>query len=243
MESKVNEIADRPIKVGVLIEPGVLLMDVVGVQSVLGFSSGVELYHVGKTKELIRAWGDLPLAATTTYAECPLLDVLVAGAMAPQVYSDPQTIAFVQEQAKHDPYFIGICAGALLFGAAGLLQGRRATTNFQCIDRLAEFGCDVVEGGSVVEDGKLFTAGPATGGFEAALLVLSHLRGEHAAKLQELNVEYHPKAVFGVGTAELAGPELAEEVKAFGKGFFSLCVDEAVSKYQPRPDSGRSAAM
>ena len=237
-----NEIVDRPIKVGVLVEPGVLLMDVVGVQSVFGFSPGVELYHVGKTKETVRAWGDLPVAATTTYEECPPLDVLVAGAMAPQVYSDPDTIAFVQEQEIHDPYFIGICAGALLYGAAGLLQGRRATTNLQCIDRLAEFGCDVVEGGSVVEDGKLFTAGPATGGFEAALLVLSRLRGEHAAKLQELNVEYHPTAVFGVGTTELAGPELTKEVKAFGKGFFSLCVDEAASKYRPRQIPVRSAS-
>lgn len=235
-----NEIMDRPIKVGVLIEPGVLLMDVVGVQSVFGFSPGIELYHVGKTRETVLAWGALPLAATTTYKECPLLDVLVAGAMAPHVYSDPDTIAFIQEQEMHDPYFIGICAGALLYGAAGLLQGRRATTNLQCIHRLAEFGCDVVEGGSVVEDGKLFTAGPATGGFEAALLVLSRIRGEHAAKLQELNVEYHPTPVFGVGTTELAGPELTKEVKAFGAGFFSLCADEAASKYRPRQTHVRS---
>ena len=237
-----NEMVDRPIRVGVLIEPGVLLMDVVGVQSIFGFSPGVELYHVGKTKETVRAWGDLPLSATTTYEECPPLDVLVAGAMAPQVYSDPDTIAFVQEQERHDPYFIGICAGALLYGAAGLLQGRRATTNLQCIDRLAEFGCDVVEGGSVVEDGKLFTAGPATGGFEAALLVLSRLCGEHAAKLQELNVEYHPTPIFGVGTTELAGPELTKEVKAFGMGFFSSCADEATSKYRPRQIPVRSAS-
>lgn len=227
-----NDITDRPLKVAVLIEPRVLLMDVVGVQSVFGFSPGVELYHVGKTKELIRAWGNLPIAPTTTYDECPPVDVIVAGAMAPQVFSDPETIAFIQKQATHDPYFIGICAGVLLYGAAGLLRGKRATTNLQCIDRLAEFDCEVVEGGSVVEDGKMFTAGPATGGFEAGLLVLSRLRGEHAAKMQELNVEYHPKPVFGVGTAELAGPALTEEVKAFGKAFFSLCADEAVSKYR-----------
>ena len=237
-----SEIVYSPIKVGVLIEPGVLLMDVVGVQSVFGFSANVELYHIGKTKETVRAWGNLPLAATTTYDECPPLDVLVAGAMAPQVYSDPDTIAFIQKQETHDPYFIGICAGAMLFGAAGLLEGKRATTNLQCIDRLAEFGCEVVEGGSVVEDGKMITAGPATGGFEAAIVVLSRLSGDHAAKLQELNVEYHPTPVYGVGNTALAGPELTKEVKAFGKPYFSACADEAVSKYRPRHVPGRAAS-
>lgn len=238
-----SQIADRPIKVGVFIEPQVLLMDVVGVQSVFGFSPSVELYHIGKTKELVRAWGDLPVAATTTYEECPPMDVLVAGAMAPQVYSDQKTIDFIQKQATHDPYFVGICAGVLLYGAAGLLKGKRATTNLQCIDRLAEFDCEVVEGGSVVEDGKLFTAGPATGGFEAGLLLLSRLRGEHAARLMELNVEYHPTPIFGVGTAELAGPKLTNEVKALGKSFFSLCADKAASQYRLQQGSARPVSV
>ena len=220
------------LKVGILIEPGVLMMDVVGAQAVFGMSPGVELYHVGKTEEPIHAWGGLTVVATTTYQQCPPLDVIIMGAMAPQVFSDPETNAFLREQAEYDPYLIGICAGALMLGAAGLLKGRRATTNFQCIDRLNEFDCDVVEGGSVVEDGKLITAGPATGGFEAAIVALSRLKGEHAAKLQELNVEYHPTPVFGVGTPELAGPELAEEVKAFGKEVFTACANGAAASYR-----------
>lgn len=232
----------RPLKVGILIEPSVVLMDIVGVQSVFGMNPDVELYHIGKNLEVTHAFGGIKVGPTHTYADCPALDVLAVGAMSPNVYSDPETIAFVQSQAKHDPYLIGICAGVLLFGAAGLLRGKRATTNLQCIDRLAELGCEVIEGGSVVEDGKLFTAGPATGGFEAALVALSRLRGEHAAKLQELNVEYHPKPVFGVGTVELAGPELTNEVKAFGKAVFTASADEAALAYRRLPANSQTKA-
>lgn len=232
--------ANRPLKVGILIEPSVLLMDVVGVQSVFGMNPDVELYHIGKTLDVTHAFGGLTIAASTTYADCPVLDVLAVGAMAPNVFSDPETIAFVQAQAKHDPYLIGICAGVLLFGAAGLLKGKRATTNLQCIDRFAELGCEVIEGGSVVEDGKLFTAGPATGGFEAAIVALARLRGVHAAKLQELNVEYHPKPVFGVGTVELAGPELTREVKEFGRAVFTASADEAALAFRRLPSDPRT---
>lgn len=231
----------RPLKVGILIEPFVQMMDIVGVQSVFGLSPNVELYHVGKTKTEILAWGGLRVAASTTYEECPALDVLAVGAMAPDVYSDPDTISFIRSQARHDPYLIGICAGVLLFGAAGLLRNRRATTNLQCIHRLSEFSCDVVEGGSVVEDGKLFTAGPATGGFEASIVALSKIRGVHAAKLQELNIEYHPHPVFGVGSAQLAGPELTEEVKSLGKAVFTASADEAVSAFRTFQNSAGNA--
>ena len=48
-------IGSGKLKVGILIEPGVLMMDVVGAQAVFGMSPGIELYHVGKTEEPIHA--------------------------------------------------------------------------------------------------------------------------------------------------------------------------------------------
>ncbi|CAB3665373.1 DJ-1/PfpI family protein [Achromobacter kerstersii] len=226
--------SNRVINVGIHVEPGVVLMDIVGVQSIFGFCENVNLIHVGKSREVVTAWGGMPVAATTSYADCPPLDVLAAGAMGLEVYSNPETLQFVRQQASNDPYLIGICAGVLLFGAAGLLVGKRATTNLQCIDRLSEFGCDAVRGGTVVEDGRLLTAGPATGGFEASLTLLSRLRGVHLAKLMELNVEYHPKPVFGVGSATLAGEDLTEEVMNLGRPYFAKCQELALASYKER---------
>ncbi|QUW68360.1 DJ-1/PfpI family protein [Pseudomonas synxantha] len=81
----------------------------------------------------------------------------------PDIYNDIDVISFISRQAQYDPYWIGICGGVLLLGAAGLLEGKRATTNFHLLDYLCQFGAIAISGGEVQVDGKLFTAGPATG--------------------------------------------------------------------------------
>lgn len=204
---------DVKLKVGILISPNVALMDLFGAHAVFGMAGNIELHIVWKTTALLHGSPLFPIAATTTCDDCPALDVLIVGAVPAEVYADADVIQFITHQASHDPYLIGICGGVLLFGAAGLLQGRKATTNLHLLDVLPEFGAITVAGGAVVQDDKLFTAGPATGGFEAALMVLALLRGEQTAKLLELTIEYHPHPPFNVGTPELAGPILTEQTK------------------------------
>ncbi|WP_038739538.1 DJ-1/PfpI family protein [Burkholderia pseudomallei] len=224
--------ARRPLKTGFLLAPGVAVMDLFGAHAVFGFAPQSELHLLWKTREPISALPPFPIAATTTFADCPdELDAFVVGAVPADVIADDEVIAFVRRQASRARYVIGICGGVLLLGAAGLLNGRRATTNFHVLDALAEFGARPVGGGEVVIDGNLYTAGPATGGFEAALLVLAELRGAEAAKHVELTIEYHPRAPFGVGTPALAGPALTKEVLAAHAWFFDPCKDAARAAY------------
>lgn len=175
-----------------------------------------------------------PIAATTIFDECPPLDVLITGAVPPDVIADHEVIQFITSQAENDPYLIGICGGVILYGAAGLLRGRKATTNFHLLDILPDLGAVTVEGGNVVKDNKLFTAGPATGGFEAALLVLKELRGEHAARLMELTLEYHPQPPFGIGTPALAGQELTSQAKEIYRDLFSACGKAAIKHFSQK---------
>lgn len=224
--------ADNCLKIGFIISPDVALMDLFGAHAVFGMSGNVEIHIIWKTKEVLQGAPLFPIAATTSFDECPPLDVLVAGAVPPEVISDKEVIGFIQKQAKHNPYLIGVCGGVLLFGAAGLLKGRNATTNFHLLDALPSLGATVVEGGHVVRDDRLFTAGPATGGFEAALLVLAQLRGKETAELLELTIEYHPQPPFGVGTPELAGLEMTTRAKALYKEHFEACSKAAISHYE-----------
>ncbi|MBU9829445.1 MULTISPECIES: DJ-1/PfpI family protein [Rahnella] len=223
-----------PLQVGILVCPGVAIMDLLGAHAVFGMTPEVELHILWKNKDLIEASPRLPLAATTTFDECPPLDVLVMGAVPADMNRNPDILAFIARQSQHDPYLMAICGGALLLGAVGLLKGRKATTNFHLLESLPLFGAEAVPGGAVVQDGKLLTAGPATGGFEAALRVLAALRGEHQAKLVELTIEYHPQPVFGVGTPERAGEELTRQSKALYKDHFGACRDAALSYYRAR---------
>ena len=218
-----------PLNVGVLISPNVALMDVLGAHAVFGMAENVELHILWKTKELLQGSPLFPIAAATTFDESPPLDVLIVGAVPPEVIADTEVIRFIIKQAGNDPYLIGICGGVLLYGAAGLLKGRKATTNFHLLDTLPALGATAVEGGHVVTDNKLYTAGPAAGGFEAALLVLAKIRGEAAARLMELTIEYHPHPPFGTGTPELAGPALTVQAKGIYRDYFTACSNAAVN--------------
>ena len=71
---------------------------------------------------------------------------------------------------------IGTCYGSLMLGTAGLLKGRRATSNSNVVPMLPDVGAVAVGGSDVVIDDTIYTSGPATGSFDASLLVLKALR-------------------------------------------------------------------
>ncbi len=83
--------------------------------------------------------------ATLVCPDVYLIDVV--GAVGPKVIGDPEVIAFIKEKATHASAIIGICGGVLLLGAAGLLEGRRATTNFHIGKSLKDVGAISVLGG------------------------------------------------------------------------------------------------
>ncbi|GGK27667.1 dihydroxy-acid dehydratase [Streptomyces camponoticapitis] len=202
----------KPLTVGIVVSPGYLVCDIVGPQTVLGIQPDSEIHLLWKNRETVNGYPTFPTVPTTSFADCPAeLDVLAVGGMIPDVQGDPEVIAFFKDAASRAKHIIAVCDGALLAGTAGLLKGRRATTNFHILDLLPEVGATPVGGGEVVRHGNLWTAGPATGSYEAALLVLAELRGEEAARRAELDIEYAPHPPFGTGSPALAGPEMTKD--------------------------------
>lgn len=115
-------------KVAILIAPGFIPMDMVGVQTVLGLMPGAEIHLVWKTRDLVEGFPNWWTRPTTTFADCPRdLDVLAAPMLPPEIQSDPEVIAFVADRAKTARYVIGVCNGVVLLGAAGVLRGKRVT--------------------------------------------------------------------------------------------------------------------
>lgn len=223
---------DQTLKVATLVCPGVFLPDVVDAHAAFSMSPNVETHLVWKTLEPFNGMPNWPMAATTTFDECPDVDVLIVGAISPEVIADPEVIAFFKQKAKHATVTIGICFGVLMLGAAGLLEGRRATTNFQLGESLKDFGAIPVSGGRVVVDGNLYTAGPAHGCFEAALIALAALRGEDIAKMIELTLEYNPHPPFKVGSPELAGPDLMKKSLDSFQEITNIYLETARTAYQ-----------
>lgn len=207
----------RPFRVGIVIGPGFIPMDMVGVQAVFGLMPGAQIHLLWKTLDLVEGFPSWWTRPTTTFAACPPeLDVVAVGMLPPEIESDPEVIAFMAEHGRRARYVIGVCNGVLLLGAAGLLRGRRVTSSHNALPILAELGvAQVVPGGSgVVVDGNCYTAGPGVGSFEAALQVAESAFGRPAAELAELLIEYDPHPPFGVGAVEKARPEHVAQFEA-----------------------------
>ncbi|MFB9903523.1 DJ-1/PfpI family protein [Allokutzneria oryzae] len=208
----------RPLEIAILVCPGFMQIDVVGFHAVISMLPGANVHLVWKNRDEIAGLPHFPTRATTTFDDCPAdLDVLFAGAVPAQVFEDAETLAFLADRGARARWVAGVCAGSLLLGAAGLMRGYRATTNFQCHDQLALVGA-VPAHGNVVEDRNRITAGPATGSHEVGFRLLQALHGDDLAKMAELGTEYAPKPLFGVGTPELAGPELTRRTLDFSAG-------------------------
>lgn len=198
----------KPLRVGIFVCPGFMPMDINGAQSVFTIASA-EIYFIWKKKELVEGYIGWPTMPTMTFEECPDdLDVLVVGMVPPEIVEDEQTLAFFAKMGNKTRYVIGTCYGSLVLGAAGLLKGKRATSNSNVVPMLPDMGAIAVEGSDVVIDGNIYTSGPATGSFDASLLVLEQLLGTPFAQLVELAIEYDPRPPFGTGSPTLAGPEM-----------------------------------
>ena len=126
-----------PFHVGIVIGPGFVPMDMVGIQTVYGLMPGARIHLLWKDHELVEGHPSWWTQPTTTFAECPDLDVIAVPMMAPEAQTDPELVAFVAEKARKAKYVIGICNGVVTLGAAGLLKGRRATVSLNSLESRA----------------------------------------------------------------------------------------------------------
>jgi cyclohexyl-isocyanide hydratase len=204
-----------PLQIGMLLYPGLTLLDLIGPQTTLGLHGQTHL--ISKSLEPIASDSGIAIVPTTTYDECPReLDVLfVPGGMGTaDVMEDVDTLRFLEARARTAGYVTSVCSGSLILAAAGLLQGYRATTHWSSLDVLAAFGVEV-DPRHVVVDRNRITAGGVTAGIDFGLALVAELRGEQAARLTQLTMEYDPKPPFDAGSPEAAGPEITALARAF----------------------------
>ena len=105
-----------------------------------------------------------------------------------------------------------VCTGSLVLGAAGLLRGKHATTNWAWRDLLAPFGA-IADSARVVRDGNVITGGGVTAGIDFALTVAAALAGPETAKSIQLQIEYAPAPPFDAGSPETAPSEVVAELR------------------------------
>lgn len=205
---------DRHLQIGALVFPAMDQMDFTGPFEVLSRTPNSTFHVFGKTTAPVRDARGLVLTPEKSFADLPGLDVLVVpgGSGVNALMEDEETLALLRRQSSGALCTFSICTGALLLGAAGLLEGRRATTHWASHDLLPKFGAQAIDTRIVVES-NLVTAAGVTSGIDAALRVVAILRGDEAAQAIQLYLEYSPEPPFSSGSPKSAPPTVADRVR------------------------------
>jgi cyclohexyl-isocyanide hydratase len=201
--------------IGLLVFPGMTILDLIGPQQFFAVAPGRTTHLLWKTKEPVVSDSGVPLLPTATFAEAPEdLEVLfVPGGFqgTAALLADPEVLDFVASRGARAKYVTSVCTGALILGAAGLLQGYQATTHWAYHDLLPLVGAEPVKA-RVVEDGNRITGGGVTSGIDFGLTLLARLAGDDYAQGWQLGTEYDPDPPFQSGTPEQAGEFIRGEV-------------------------------
>ena len=204
-----------PFEIGFLLFPDITQLDLTGPYEVFIKFPDARVHLVWKSRAPVAAGGGMEMIPSTTLAECPPLDLICipGGAGMNALLNDEEVLDFIRRQAKHARYVTSVCTGALVLGAAGLLQGKRAATHWMSREMLKAFGATPVDE-RVVVDGNTITGGGVTAGIDFALKVAAVAFGVELAQVIQLGMEYDPHPPFDAGSPERAGPALVEKARA-----------------------------
>jgi len=212
--------AATPRQIGMLLFPGLTQIDLTEPCEVFSRMPDTTVHVVAKRLEPVRSERGLMLVPTVTCADCPPLDVLVVpgGPGQHQAMHDEVLLEFLRRQAAQAEYVTAVCTGALLLGAAGLLDGYRATTHRLSMPLLEIYGAIPVERRVVIDRNRV-TASGCTAGLDFALTLAAMLAGDAVAQQIQLQLEYCPVPPFTSGSPATAPEQIVATVRRAAEPF------------------------
>jgi transcriptional regulator GlxA family with amidase domain len=183
--------------------PNLAALDLIGplqvLQTFARLVPGYRVVVVGERAEEMGTDVGVGMVPDKTFAEVPHPDIVVVpGGRVPTIraMSDPVMRAYVRAAASTAEVVASVCTGSLILGALGLLEGRRATTNWFFTRLLEKF--DVLyEEERWVEDDRFVTSAGVSAGIDMALHLVSRLTDEATARRVQLALDYDPAPPFG----------------------------------------------
>ncbi|GLQ64255.1 DJ-1/PfpI family protein [Gluconobacter cerinus] len=206
--------AGPPLKVAMLVYPQMVLLDLVGPQTILKII-GCDIHLVWVDRNPVETDVGLQITPTDTTETCPQdLDVLFVpgGLMGSIACMNNQIIVdFLVNRAATSKYVTSVCTGSLVLAAAGLLRGYRATSHWGVVDILSVMGA-IPSHERVVRDRNRITGAGVTAGLDFGLTLAAELRGKAAAEHAQLIIQYAPQPPFHHGDpSEISDAQMEAE--------------------------------
>jgi transcriptional regulator GlxA family with amidase domain len=184
--------------VGVLLFEGFELLDVFGPLEAWGMhaeiSAACEIVTTAEKAGAVKSAQGPRALADYTLADCPLIDVILVpgGIGTRREVNNAAVMEWLRRRAAEAEIVASVCTGAALLARAGLLDGRRATSNKLSFRWVTEQGPDVewVRQARWVEDGKFATSSGVSAGIDMTLALIARLAGAEVAERIATQMEY-----------------------------------------------------
>jgi putative intracellular protease/amidase len=185
-------------------------LDAVGPYEVLSRLRGARVTFAAERRGPVTTdTGMLSLVAAAAIAELPHPDIVLVpgGPGQEEQLADGPVHEWLRAADVTSSWTTSVCTGSLILGAAGLLAGRRATSHWLAVPRLADYGAAPVSQ-RVVIDGKYITAAGVSAGIDMALELAGRIGGRAAAESIQLMLEYDPQPPYAAGSPSTASADM-----------------------------------
>lgn len=190
-----NSAPPKPKKIGVLIFPQFEALDVYGPVQMWGRLPDYEVVMVAERVGAVASGQIVETAARYSFETAPQFEILMVpgGSGTRPGVNDSRMLDFIRKQDKGTEWTTSVCTGSALLAKAGLLKGKRATTNKRAFDWATSQDGDVLWQRSArwVTDGKYMTSSGVSAGTDMALGLVETLYGRDRAKQIADASEYH----------------------------------------------------
>ena len=197
------EAQTSPKDIAFVVYPGLTPLDLVGpleVFTMLGMlNPEYRPVVVGQTLDPVDTDGPLRLVADKSFAEVPNpFAFIVPGGTAPtmRALGDEPLLAYLRAAAEKAEVIGSVCTGSLILAAAGLLEGRKATTHWSFSKQLERLGAHYLPE-RWVEDGRVISSAGVSAGIDMALHLVGRLAGDELGRQVQLIIEYDPQPPLG----------------------------------------------
>ena len=197
--------------------PGFTALDAIGPYAVFTNVPGVDVVVCADRKGPLADESDLlHFDLVHTFDEVPEPDILLVpgGLITRRIAAEGGPIVdWIRAAHETTTYTTSVCTGALLLGAAGVLDGLPATTHWVAYDHLRSYGAEPTEQRVVIE-GKVATAAGVSAGIDLALTLVDRLHGAEVAQAVQLGIEYDPQPPHDTGAPSKAPAEIRDLVSS-----------------------------
>ena len=196
---------------------GFTALDAIGPYQVFGNVPGAEVVLCAeRTGPLHDDLDLLHLDIAHTFADVPAPDLLLVpgGFITRKLAAEGHPIVgWIADVHPQTTWTTSVCTGALLLGAAGVLDGMAATTHWSAYDALRRYGAEPTEQ-RVVQVGKVVTGAGVSAGIDLALTLTGMIWGQEMAEAIQLAIEYDPQPPYDAGSPSKAPAAILELVTA-----------------------------